>query len=117
MAYDSQGSAVVWGGVTLGEVVAFDATGGSAETTEATPLAQTSRVKRFKVGDIDPGTVSVVVRSPFAISETNVGLTATLSITASGHSRSWPWAMLNEPRWRGQTNEYQEYGLTFKLGG
>lgn len=117
MPNDSQGLVVVWNGVTLGEVVSFEASGGSAETTDVTPLAQMSRVKKFTVGDIDPGDVSLVVRSPVAISETNVGLTGSLSITASGHSRTWPWAMFGQPRWRGATNEWQEYGITFKVGG
>jgi hypothetical protein len=117
MAQDAQGTVISWNGVALGEVVSIDYAFGTAEASAYMPLNSTSRLKRFVPGDIDPGAVSVVVRTPTAMSRTNVGLTATLSITGPGITESWAWAMFNEPSWRGTVNALQEYSVNFKLGG
>ena len=117
MASDSQGTIITWNGVALGEVVSIDVGFGSAQTSEYVPLADTTRLKRFVVGDVDPGTIAVVGRSPAAMSRTNVGLTAALSINGPGITESWSWAMFTEPRWRGRVNDLQEWSVNFKLGG
>lgn len=117
MASDSQGTTIVWNGVTLGEVVSFDVDLGSAEVTSYSPLNGTSRVKRFVPGDVDPGAVVVTMRSKIAVSSTNVGLTASLSISGPDFSGSWSWAMFTEPKFRGKVNDLDEYTVKFKLGG
>lgn len=117
MAQDAQGTTLTWNGVALGEIVSIDLGFGSAAASEFVPLNSTSRLKRFIPGDVDPGAVSLVIRSPVAMSRTNVGLTATLSINGPGITESWSWAMFNEPTWRGTVNALQEYSVTFKLGG
>ena len=116
MAQDAQGTIITWNGVALGEVVSIDLALGSADVNEYVPLSG-GRTKKFVPGDIDPGAVSVVMRSPVAMSRTNVGLTATLSINGPGITESWSWAMFNAPTWRGTVNALQEYSVTFKLGG
>lgn len=117
MASDSQGTVVTWNGVALGEVVSIDVGFGSAETASYVPLNGTSRARKFIVGDIDPGSVSVVLRSRVAMSSTNVGLTAALSINGPDITSSWSWAMYQDPKWRGTVNALQEWSITFKLGG
>lgn len=117
MASDAQGTVISWNGVALGEVVSIDLGFGSAEASAYVPLNSTSRLKRFVPGDVDPGSVSVVLRTATAMSRTNVGLTAALSINGPGIAESWSWAMFNEPTWRGTVNALQEYSVNFKLGG
>ncbi|CAB4169256.1 hypothetical protein UFOVP898_50 [uncultured Caudovirales phage] len=117
MAYDSQGTTIVWNGITLGEVVSFEVDLGSAAVTSYSPLNGTNRTKRFVPGDIDPGGVVVSVRSKVAISFSNVGLTGVLSISGPDFSGSWSWAMFTEPKARGTVNGLNEYSVTFKLGG
>lgn len=117
MANDAQGTVLTWNGVALGEVISIDYAFGSADASGYVPLNGGSRQKKFIPGDVDPGSVSVVLRSSVAMSRTNVGLTAGLSINGPGITESWSWAMFNEPAWRGTVNALQEYQVTFKLGG
>jgi hypothetical protein len=117
MALDAQGTVITWNGVTLGEVTSIDLGFGTADATAYMPLNTSSRQKRFVVGDVDPGSVTVVLRTATAMSRTNVGLTGSLSIVGAGINESWAWAMFNEPKWRGTVNALQEYSVTFKLGG
>ena len=115
MAYDAQGTILTWNGVPLGEVVGIDLSFGSAASSDYSPLAGTSRVKKFVPGDIDPGAVSVVLRSSLAMSRTNIGLTATLSINGPDITASWSVAMFNDPKWRASVNALQEWSLNFKV--
>lgn len=117
MAQDAQGTTISWNGVALGEVISIDYSFGTADASAYIPLNGTSRLKKFVPGDVDPGSVSVVMRTATAMSRTNVGLTATLSITGPGITQSHAWAMFNEPKWRGTVNALQEYSVNFKLGG
>ena len=117
MASDSQGTTIVWNGVTLGEVVSFEVDLGSAEVTSYSPLNGTSRLKRFVPGDIDPGAVNVVLRSKVGINTGNVGLTGVLSISGPDITGSWSWAMYTEPKARGVVNGLNEFSVKFKLGG
>ena len=117
MPYDAQETVLTWNGVALGEVVTIDYAFGTAEASGYVPLNGTSRKRKFVPGDVDPGSVSVVLRSPVAMSATNVGLTAALSINGPGITESWAWSMFNDPGWRGAVNALQEYRVTFKLGG
>lgn len=117
MAQDAQGTVITWNGVALGEVVSIDVGFGTADVAEYVPLNTTNRTKRFVVGDVDPGAVTVVLRASTAMSQTNVGLTASLSINGPGVTALWSWAMFTEPTWRGSVNALQEYAVKFKIGG
>lgn len=115
MAYDAQGTILTWGGVALGEVVSMDVGFGSAASSDYMPLYGTGRVKKFVPGDIDPGGVSVVLRSSIAMSRTNTGLTATLQLNGPDITASWSVAMFNDPRWRASVNALQEWSVNFKV--
>jgi hypothetical protein len=115
VAYDAQGTILRWNGVALGELVSIDLGFGSAASSDYSPLAGTSRLKKFVPGDIDPGAVSVVLRSSVAMSSSNVGLTATLSINGPDITASWSVAMFNDPKWRASVNALQEWSVNFKV--
>jgi len=116
VAYDAQGTILTWNGVTLGEVVSIDLGFGSAASSDYIPLDGTGRVKKFVPGDVDPGAVSVVLRSSVAMSRTNIGLTATLQLNGPDITASWSVAMFNDPKWRASVNALQEWSVTFKVG-
>ena len=117
MAFVSQGTTVTWGGATLGEVQDVSVSGISADVLEVTPRTSTSRAKVFSASDADPGSVTVRARATAAMSSTNVGLTAALSIGGAGVSWSDAHAIFQNLEWSASTGELQEFTATFKLGG
>lgn len=117
MANVSQGVAVTWGGLALGELVSVSVDGVSADAVEVTPRTTTDRAKVFSVADVDLGTVTVTARGTAAMSSTNVGLTAALSIGGPGVSFSFSKALLQNFGWAANVGDMQTYSVTFKLGG
>lgn len=117
MAFVSQGTTVTWGGATLGEIVSVSVSGISADVVDVTPRTSTARAKVFSPADGDPGSVSVRARATAAMSSTNVGLTAALSIGGAGVSWSDAHAIFQTLEWSASTGELQEFTATFKLGG
>jgi hypothetical protein len=116
VASNSQGITVTWGGVTLGEVVNVSVDGLTADTVEVTPRSHTGRNKIYSVADTDVGTVSVTLRGAASMSTTNVGLTATLSISGPGVSWSFTGAIFETLGWSASVGELQQYRATFKVG-
>ena len=116
MANVSQGITVTWGEAALGELVSLSVDGVSADAIEITPRTTTSRLKQFSVGDIDQGTVSATLRGAAAMTATNVGLTAALSIGGPGVSWSFPVALFQTLGWTAAVGEMQTYAVTFKIG-
>lgn len=116
MANVSQGVTVTWNGVTLGEVISVSVDGITAETVDATPRSQLTRDKVFSVADIDSGTISATVHGTAAMSSTNVGLTAALSITGPSVSWSAAKAIFEKIGWSASVGELQTYTVTFKVG-
>lgn len=116
MANASHGIAVVWNGVTLGEVVSVSVDGITAETVDVTPRGQAVRYKKFSRADGDYGTVTLTVRGTSAMSITNVGLTATLSISGPGVSWTFNGAMYEKLGWSASVGELQSGSMTFKIG-
>jgi hypothetical protein len=112
----SQGLAVTWGGVTLGEVVSVSVDGITAETVDVTPRSQAARYKKYSRADGDYGSVSLTVRGAAGMAATNVGLTATLSISGPGVSWSFGGAMFETLGWSAGVGELQTYSVTFKIG-
>ena len=117
MANVSQGTTVTWNGVALGEVVSVSVDGVSTDTVETTSRTSTSRYKVFRRSDIDLGSVQVTVRGTQAMTVTNVGLTAALSISGPGASWSFNEAMFENLSWQASVGELQQYSVTFKLIG
>ena len=116
MAANAQGLVVTWGGATLGELVSVSVDGLTADTVETTPRSSASRYKVFRPADVDQGTVSITLRSAVAMSATNVGLTAQLSITGTGVSWSFPGAIFERLGWSASVGELQQWSATFKVG-
>ena len=116
MANVSQGISVSWNGATLGEVVSVSVDGIVAETVDVTPRGQAVRYKRFSRADGDYGSVTLTVRGTTAMSITNVGLTATLSITGPGVSWTFNGAMYEKLGWSASVGELQSNSVTFKIG-
>jgi hypothetical protein len=114
--YVSQGTTCTWGAVTLGEVTTVSVDGISADTVETTDRLSLSRIKSFRVADVDYGTVSLTLRGTAGMAATNVGVTATLTITGPGVSWSFSPAMYQGMGWSAGVGELQAYNLTFKLG-
>ena len=116
MAFVAQGTTIQWGSVTLGEVVTLSVNGLSAETVDVTPRSNASRAKSYSVADTDFGSVSVTCRGTAAMSSTNVGLTATLSIGGPGVSFAFTKAIFQNLDWQASVGELQTYAVTFKMG-
>lgn len=116
MANSSHGMTVTWGAIALGEVISVSVDGISAETVEVTPRSQAVRYKKFSRADGDYGTVTMTVRGTAAMQITNVGLTATLSISGPGASWSFGGAMLEKLSWSASVGELQTNSVTFKIG-
>ena len=116
MPFHSQGTTVTWGSVTLGEVTTVSVDGLSADSVETTSRTSLSRVKSFRPGDVDYGTVSLTLRGTNGISSTNVGATATLTISGPGVSWTLSPAMYQGLGWSAGVGELQAYNLTFKVG-
>jgi hypothetical protein len=112
----SQGLAVTWGGVTLGEVVSVSVDGITAETVDVTPRSQAVRFKKYGRADGDYGTVTMTVRGTAAMQITNVGLTATLSISGPGVSWTFNGALFEKLAWSAGVGELQSHSVTFKIG-
>jgi len=117
MANVSQGTSVTWNGVALGEVVSVSVDGISADTVETTSRTSTQRFKAFSRADTDLGAVSVTVRAANAMTATNVGLTAALSISGPNASWSFACAFFEKLSWQASVGEFQTYTATFKLSG
>jgi hypothetical protein len=116
VAFVAQGTTIQWGSSTLGEVVSVGVDGLSSETVDVTPRSNASRAKSYSVADTDYGTVSVTCRGTAAMSSTNVGLTATLSIGGPGVSFSFTKAIMESLSWQASVGELQTYSVTFKMG-
>lgn len=116
MANVSQGVTVTWGAVVLGELVTVSVDGVTSDAVEVTSRNTTNRLKKFSAADIDGGTVSVTVRGTASMTETNVGLTAALSIGGPGASWSFASAMFQTLGWSASVGELQTYSVTFKIG-
>lgn len=116
MANVSQGTTVTWNGVALGELVSVAVDGIASDTVEVTPRTSLSRVKSFSPADVDYGTVSLSLRGGTAMSSTNVGLTAALSIAGPSVSLSFPVAIFQTLGWQASVGELQTYSVTFKVG-
>jgi hypothetical protein len=112
----SQGVTVTWGSVTILEVVSVSVDGVSADSVEVTSRTSTGRGKVYSVSDVDLGTVSVTARGVAGMNTTNVGLTATLSISGPGLSFSFAKAIFQNLGWSGSVGELQTYTATFKMG-
>jgi hypothetical protein len=111
----SQGVTVTWNSVTLGEVVSVSVDGIAADTLEVTGRGL-SRAKAFSSGDVDQGTVTCTVRGTAAMSSTNVGLTAALSIGGPGVSWSFSKAIFSSLGWSAAVGEFQTFSVSFKVG-
>ena len=116
MAFVAQGITVTWGSVTLGEAVSVSVDGMTAETVDVSPRSSASRARSYSVADTDFGTVSVTCRGTAAMSSTNVGLTATLSIGGPGVSFSFSRAIMESLGWQAGVGDLQAYSVTFKMG-
>lgn len=116
MAYVSQGITATWGTAALGELVSLSVDGVSADAIEVTPRTTTSRLKKFSASDTDLGTVSATLRGTAAMTSTNVGLTAALSIGGPGVAWSFPVAMFQTLGWSAAAGDLQTYSVTFKIG-
>lgn len=116
MANVSQGFTVTWNGIALGEVVNVSVDGVQADSVEVTPRSQASRAKAYSPADVDYGTVSLTVRGTNAMSSTNVGLTAALSIVGPGVNWSFGKAMFERLGWSAAVGELQSWSATFKVG-
>ena len=116
MANVSQGVTVTWGSVTITEVVSVSVDGVSCDTVETTSRTSTSRGKSYSVADVDLGTVSVTARGATGMMTTNVGLTATLSISGPGLSFSFAKAIFQNLGWSAAVGDLQTYTATFKMG-
>jgi len=112
----SQGLAVTWGGVTLGDVVSVSVDGITAETVDVTPRSQAARYKKYSRADGDYGSVSLTLRGTAGMSSTNVGLTGSLSISGPGVSFSFGGAVFEKLGWSGSVGELQTFSVTFKIG-
>jgi len=112
----SQGFAVAWHGVTLGEVVSVSVDGITAETVDVTPRSQAARFKKYSPADGDYGSVSLALRGTACMSYTNVGLTGSLSISGPGVSFSFGTAVFEKLGWSGSVGELQTFSVTFKIG-
>jgi len=112
----SQGLAVTWGSVTLGEVVSVSVDGITAETVDVTPRNQAVRFKKYGRADGDYGTVTMTVRGTNGMSLSNVGLTANLSISGPGVSWTFNGALFEKLAWSAGVGELQSHSVTFKIG-
>jgi len=112
----SQGVTVTWGSVTILEVVSVSVDGVSADSVEVTSRTNADRGKAYSFADVDLGTVSVSARGATGMTTTNVGLTATLSISGPGLSFSFAKAIFQNLGWSGSVGELQTYTATFKIG-
>jgi hypothetical protein len=112
----SQGVTVTWGSVTIVEVVSVSVDGVSADSVEVTPRSSTGRGKSYSVADVDLGTVAVTARGATGMTTTNVGLTATLSISGPGLSFSFAKAIFQNLGWSAAVGDLQTYTATFKMG-
>jgi hypothetical protein len=117
VANDSQGFAVTWNGVTLGEVVSVSVDGMSADVVEVTPRnAARASGKVYSAADVDFGSVTVVLRSGSGMQITNVGLTGSLSISGPGASWSFGKTIFESLGWTAAVGELQQHQATFKIG-
>ena len=116
MANVSQGVTVTWGSVTILEVISVSVDGVSADSVEVTSRTSTGRGKVYSVSDVDLGTVSVTARGAAGMTTTNVGLTATLSISGPGLSFSFAKAIFQNLGWSAAVGDLQTYTATFKMG-
>lgn len=116
MANVSQGFTVTWGTAQLGEVVSINVEGPAADIVEVTPKTLSDRNKRFRSADTDYGSVSLTLRGTAAMSATNVGLTAALSITGPGASFSYGEAIFESLGWAASVGELQAWTVKFKIG-
>ena len=116
MANVSQGVTVTWGSVTITEVVSVSVDGVSCDSVETTSRSSTGRGKSYSVADVDLGTVSVTARGATGMMTTNVGLTATLSISGPGLSFSFAKAIFQNLGWSAAVGDLQTYTATFKMG-
>jgi len=116
----SQGTIVVWNGVTLGEVVNVSVDGVACDSVEVTSRYASSgasaRLKKYSPADIDLGTVTLTCRGTSGMTQTNVGLTGTLSITGPSVTWSFGRALFERLGWSASVGELQTYSVTFKLG-
>lgn len=108
------------GDVDCVEVVSVAIDGIQSDSVEITPRTSTTRKKRFRPGDTDDGTASIVMRVPNSMSDAFVGTTTVLEIyDLYGSSPQTYWngtAIIQSLAWRANVGELQEYAVTFKLG-
>ena len=116
MANVSQGTTVTWNGVALGELVSVSVDGIASDSVEVTARTNASRIKAYSPADIDQGTVSCTLRGTAAMSSTNVGLTAALSIGGPSLSLSFTKAIFEKLGWSASVGELQVYSVSFKVG-
>jgi hypothetical protein len=112
----SQGLAVTWDNVTLGQVVSVSVDGITAETVDVTPRSQAARYKKYSRADGDYGSVSLTLRGTAGMSSTNVGLTGSLSISGPGVSWTFNGALFEKLAWSASVGELQSHSVTFKIG-
>lgn len=117
MAAVSQGTSVTWAGVSLGELITVSVDGIAADIIEITPRTQASRLKVFRAGDIDQGTVSITMRGTAAATSTCVGLTGALSIVGPSASWSANVAIYEKLAWSANVGALQVYQVAFKISG
>ena len=115
MANNSQGTSVVWSGVTLGEVVSVSVDGVSADTVEVTSRTYTGRDKRYRTADVSYGTVTVRCRGTTGMSLANVGVTGTLAVVGTGVSFTSTNAIFSSLAWSASVGELQEFTVVFTL--
>ena len=116
MANNSQGIAVVWSGLTLGELVSVSVDGVTADTVEMTDRSVATRDKRYRIADCDYGTVTVRCRGTTGMSTSNVGTSGTLAISRNSTVIfSSTYAIFASLAWSASVGELQEYTVTFKL--
>lgn len=118
MANDSQGVTLTWDGTILAEVVSLSIDGVSHGFVEVTGRTHASRFKQHSPHDIDPGTVSVTMRTQANLSGSSFGTPQTLRIAYGLVTLlEAQTAFLESFAWSASVGELQEYRATFRLSG
>ena len=118
MATDSQGVTLSWAGSSQAEVVSLSIDGVSHGFVEVTSRTYAFRVKQHSPHDIDPGTVSVTMRTKGSLSGSTFGTPQALSIArGTATLLTAQTAYLESLAFSASVGELQEYRAVFRLSG
>ena len=118
MATDSQGVTLTWAGSSQAEVVSLSIDGVSSQFVETTSRLSTLKVRDYRPHDIDPGTVTVTMRTKGNLTGATFGAPQALSIARGGSEiLSASVAFLEQFAWSASVGELQEYRAVFRLSG